>query len=496
MKRRLTLEILTNDDQLHSVREYAEIVGKELPHEEGALWLDLFRRSIVITDPKQILISIRYAQRYVWERLHEGIWHQVLPHWRYAYHCTNIISAAAIFCSCQDALKKSRQALFEIDLALIMSGPFEQFNVDSIVSELVKDIQIRQQQSILPSIHKKHEKHEKHEKYEQRPTKRQRTTKNENDDCTMPSQFSTLPALKIELDRGDLAVSNVKRLNRPSMSVFKRQVFDTRCPHIIEDVVNHWPAYKRWNIDYLLKVAGPRTVPVEIGRNYMSKEWTQQLMTFDAFVNTYVRCGSSSSSSSSSNNNNNNNNNNNTTTTTTSSSNANSASNTSQQIAYLAQHELFDQITELSRDIVEPDYCIFTNNDSASKMSTTIQDDAQLLPNVQRNSWFGPRSTVSPLHYDKYHNLFCQIFGSKTILLIHPKYSPSLYPNDGVQCNTSQVDLQCEGWVERWPNIKNIPCKIVTVRSGEMLYIPPKWWHFCVAEETSFSVSYWWSAVA
>lgn len=31
------------------------------------------------------------------------------------------------------------------------------------------------------------------------------------------------------------------------------------------------------------------------------------------------------------------------------------------------------------------------------------------------------------------------------------------------------------------------------LEEGEMLYIPPKWWHYVRSLTTSFSVSFWWS---
>lgn len=35
-------------------------------------------------------------------------------------------------------------------------------------------------------------------------------------------------------------------------------------------------------------VAGPRTVPIEVGANYLHPEWSQKLMTFAQFVDQHV----------------------------------------------------------------------------------------------------------------------------------------------------------------------------------------------------------------
>lgn len=74
--------------------------------------------------------------------------------------------------------------------------------------------------------------------------------------------------------------------------------------------------------------------------------------------------------------------------------------------AYLAQHQLFDQIPPLRRDIVTPDYCALLLPDE--------EDDAS-AGSVATNAWFGPAGTVSPLHNDPFHNLLAQVVGSKRV---------------------------------------------------------------------------------
>lgn len=64
-----------------------------------------------------------------------------------------------------------------------------------------------------------------------------------------------------------------------------RDYFLSASPVILSDSMVHWPARVKWNdIDYLKKVAGSRTVPVEVGKNYLSTEWKQELITFSEFL--------------------------------------------------------------------------------------------------------------------------------------------------------------------------------------------------------------------
>ena len=155
-----------------------------------------------------------------------------------------------------------------------------------------------------------------------------------------------------------------------------------------------WPAMndKKWNIDYIMRVARARLVPVEIGSKYTDASWSQKLMTIGQFVEKLDKlfiiffissfksvkkikfndlpfhffqfqfCSYVTNPSSS-------------------------------RKAYLAQHQLFDQIHEFRRDILVPDYC-------------AVDSDRN---DVEINAWFGPGKTISPLHRDQKENLFCQV---------------------------------------------------------------------------------------
>lgn len=237
-------------------------------------------------------------------------------------------------------------------------------------------------------------------------------------------------------------------LVQPAIHEFKQNYFDQSKPLILAECMKQWPALSKWiQPAYLLNICRNRTVPIEIGKNYTNENWSQDLIKFEDFFRRQF-------------------------------TNQNDLNNASKKIEYLAQHNLFDQIPALRNDIITPEYCCISNNDDEI--------------DIDIKAWLGPEGTISPMHIDEKHNLLCQVFGSKRIILAAPKDSDNLYPFEGDMLkNTSQIDAENVD-VDRFPLSKNVEFFTMTLHKGEMLYIPPKWWHFVRSLSKSFSVSFWW----
>ncbi|XP_066352938.1 lysine-specific demethylase JMJ30-like isoform X1 [Miscanthus floridulus] len=234
-----------------------------------------------------------------------------------------------------------------------------------------------------------------------------------------------------------LSCKQIERRSCISLEAFIHDYFLCESPVILSGCIEHWPARTKWkDIKYLQSIAGDRTIPVQVGKNYACTELKQELITFSQFLE---RMWSSDSAN----------------------------------LACVAQHQLLDQIKELHKDITVPEYCLA----GGGKLQSL-------------NAWFGPHGTITPLHHDPHHNLFAQVLGRKYVRL-YP-VSVGLYPNtESMLSNTSQVDLDNIDEKEH-PKTAALEFMDCILEEGDLLYIPPKWWHYVRSLSISFSVSFWW----
>ena len=227
------------------------------------------------------------------------------------------------------------------------------------------------------------------------------------------------------------------RLHHPTLERFVRELFG-RGPIVLTNCVSYWPALD-WTLDSLRRAAGHRTVPVELGGRYTDAGWSQRLMTLGQFIDQHVQRPA-----------------------------------TDGPPGYLAQYELFEQIPELAFDVPTPGYCWVGEKDP-----------------VHTNIWLGPAGTVSPLHHDPKHNCLVQVMGKKFVQVFAPEETPRLYPHETPMLhNTSQVDAERPD-LARFPEFAAARHQEVVLEPGDLLYMPPGWWHYVRSLSVSCSVSYW-----
>uniref|UniRef100_A0A6B2LAI5 JmjC domain-containing protein n=1 Tax=Arcella intermedia TaxID=1963864 RepID=A0A6B2LAI5_9EUKA len=109
-------------------------------------------------------------------------------------------------------------------------------------------------------------------------------------------------------------------------------------------------------------------------------------------------------------------------------------------------------------------------------------------PVWETNLWMGVPPIRTPIHYDLLHNFYVQLHGNKRFILFPPtdyKYL-YLYPRLHPSTRMSQVNLRN---LQNYPDFyKSHPIEVV-LSPGDVLYIPPYWFHDVTAVGVNVSMS-------
>eukprot|EP00112_Aurelia_sp_Birch-Aquarium-sp1_P016610 Seg378.27 transcript_id=Seg378.27/GoldUCD/mRNA.D3Y31 product="JmjC domain-containing protein 5" protein_id=Seg378.27/GoldUCD/D3Y31 len=411
----------------------ADTVADELGHIHEHAVASMLRQSWNQIEKNDFINSLNFTQislDYVWEKINTGYWKDVDLRWRKAYTIGSLLKVFSLVGKGVEPDIVFRAC----DMGLLMGAPVLG-NILSKVTKLLQEeykayrnVSLEVSDDSIPHFNK---------------TKRIRLEEKENDaenvkgcESSGAVRESITPQIAMEKDK------LIPRVEELSLEKFQKLYLSESKPIIIENAINHWPALsnRKWTVNYIREIAGHRTVPIEIGSRYTSEDWTQKLLTINEFIDTFIE------------------------------------NKKSIEKGYLAQHQLFDQIPELRRDIYVPDYCCLSDNDN----------------DIIINAWLGPNGTVSPLHHDPYHNIFAQVVGQKYIRLYDRQDSDMVYPhNSHLLDNTSQVDVENPDF-EKFPLFSAAPYLECIVKEGDLLFIPKKCWHYVKSLSLSFSVSFWW----
>lgn len=100
--------------------------------------------------------------------------------------------------------------------------------------------------------------------------------------------------------------------------------------------------------------------------------------------------------------------------------------------------------------------------------------------------WLGPRHAVTPLHWDKTATVLAQVHGEKRVQLVSPVHTDMLYTRSG---GYSEVDPDRPDAAQAWPLFADAPVQTITLKAGNALFLPPRWWHHVRSLSASASVS-------
>ena len=325
------------------------------------------------------------ASHACWEKLHTGDWKDVAVAWRDAYSLATLAELS------HGEAADAQASMRALDIAALVGGPAFRDEVDRAIAAA---------QTALDA---------------QRPQKRPRADDGPLDALPLLGEPPEGGAPPLPPSSG---VGGIARAELPPQESFLTEhMAGEGVPLLITGLVDTWPAAQRWRDPaYLLRVAGARTVPVEVGEHYLTASWRQELMPLARFLEAHLRGGGAAAGR-----------------------------------GYLAQHALFEQVPALRADIVTPDYCSLGGGELRAV-----------------NAWLGPAGTVTPLHHDPHHNVLAQVVGAKYVRLYAPSQGRALYAHPTGHCtNSSRVDVAAPDH-DAFPLFPDARFVDVELRAGEV----------------------------
>ena len=109
-----------------------------------------------------------------------------------------------------------------------------------------------------------------------------------------------------------------------------------------------------------------------------------------------------------------------------------------------------------------------------------IQELLKLNPKHSSiNIWMGQPHVIAHCHYDGYHNFYAQLYGRKKFTLFRPTEWPGISPYPFLHPShaQAQVNLSNEDSIAVFPAARNLEGHQVTLEPGDLLYMPPLWFH-------------------
>jgi len=242
-------------------------------------------------------------------------------------------------------------------------------------------------------------------------------------------ELETLSDKKLEISR----VSNL------SSSRFLREFYSKNKPLIITDIVHTWPAYKKWNKQYLIENFGDERITYQFGRLNSDHR--------DSFVD-------------------------------------HSKKGTVKQF--------FSEMLEQKDNFLVP-YIIahdrVLDNSGLKILRADILFDDRYFDKSKEPGrsflWVGPESASTPMHRDLGNVYLAQIKGRKHVKLVPSRQIHLIYNEAGYH---SEIDFQNIDFTE-FPLAKKLSIYETVVQPGELLFIPVGWWHDITSLDFTISVT-------
>jgi len=232
-----------------------------------------------------------------------------------------------------------------------------------------------------------------------------------------------------------LKLTDIPRVKHITKENFIKDYFKPQKPVVLEQAIEDWPAFKKWNLDYIKEIAGDITVPLYDDRPVQHKDGFNEphaKMKMSAYVNLLKK----------------------------------------EPTKYrIFLWNILKEVPALQKDYKFPDFGL------------------RLLKGVPM-MFFGGRDSYTFMHYDiDLANIFHFHFdGEKEVVLFPQSETKNLYKVPHSLITHESIDFSNPDY-DKWPALKNANGFKTTLSHGEVLYMPEGYWHYMKYNTPGFSMS-------
>ncbi len=233
----------------------------------------------------------------------------------------------------------------------------------------------------------------------------------------------------------ELNLKQIPRVKTITKSIFLHRFFALQKPVVIENLIEDWPAYQKWNLCYINKLAGDKTVPLYDGRPVTSERKFNEphsSMRMDEYIDLLKK------------------------------------GPTDYRIFL---YNLLKEVPELQDDFKYPEIGL---------------KFMKKLPFL----FFGGSGSKVFMHYDidLANILHFHFHGEKQCILFPPSETKYLYKVPHSLISHQDIDFMNPDF-EKWPALQKARGYITNLKHGETLYMPEGYWHQMTYLTPGFSMS-------
>mgnify|MGYP003654648335 FL=1 len=232
-----------------------------------------------------------------------------------------------------------------------------------------------------------------------------------------------------------MKLTDIPRVKHITKDTFINDYFKPQKPVVLEQAIEDWPAFNKWNLDYIKEVAGDITVPLYDNRPVQHKDGFNEphaKMKMSAYVDLLKK----------------------------------------EPTKYrIFLWNILKEVPALQKDYRFPDFGL------------------KLLKGVPM-MFFGGRDSYTFMHYDiDLANIFHFHFdGEKEVVLFPQSETEKLYKVPHSLITHESIDFSNPDY-DTWPALKKANGFKTTLSHGEVLYMPEGYWHYMKYNTPGFSMS-------